>query len=386
MVYSTPSWFPSPDTHGILFLDEISRSREDMRNSVFQLILDRRMHMLHLPDGWIVMAANNPMTNEYSGVQRSKDRAFQSRFCHVSLEPTVGEWLTYANATGVDPSIRGLITSSMVNSRGPSPKEILGLRDVTMPKSFPTPRTWVMLNNIMHGLDRDLILEVATGLVGASAAMSWATLRTMPDLPVTGEEILNTYAVLADGSAAPVTIRNKIYRFMDYPLPQFDDEGNPLLDEQKKQIMKKERRTDAVAITFDDLTSSLNDPNISPHQVMNLLAFLEDAFRLRDEVGAMTLSPQVKVKLKPRPGLGMNDIGYQYLKFWSELAGMARVLKAATGLLRRALEESGQMTKVAQAGKAGGRRTRRRPSGGYGQLADAGVIEEYEGGEFRFLH
>src|SRR3990167_2043920 len=54
--YSTPFWFPQTGK-GILFLDEINRSRLEVRQAIFQLILDRQLHGKKLPDGWFIVSA-----------------------------------------------------------------------------------------------------------------------------------------------------------------------------------------------------------------------------------------------------------------------------------------------------------------------------------------
>jgi hypothetical protein len=358
LVYATPSWFPAPGTHGILFLDEISRSHPDIQNAVFQLILDRKILTLDLPDGWIIVGANNPAGRDYEGVSESNDKAFRSRFLHIALDPTWEEWLEYAYATGIDPSIRSLVRSSK------TPDEILGLSPVPMLDSFPTPRTWVMLNNLMDGLDRDLVLEVAQGLVGPEAAAAWAALRQIPTDPVTGEDIVEGYVVRADGSQAPTTIRDKVFSFLDFPVPLYDEEGRPQMGPDGKQMMERSKRDDVIALTFDDLTEIVERPSLQPYQLTNLVAFLEDAFRPEEESGTLSDVPT----LPARSGLGVKALAYQYLKFWTGAPSMGQVLDRTVGLLRKALEEAGEAAKVAQARRGRTRRRRRRPGSSFGEL------------------
>jgi MoxR-like ATPase len=337
MVYSTPVWFPAPNTHGILFLDELNRAPMDVRQVIFQLVLDRRMHTLELPDGWIVLSANNPPTPEYGEVQTTDDKAFQSRFLHIGLEPKPEEWLQYAYATGIDPSIRSVISTQ---------SDLLGLKKVQMADSFPTPRTWVMLNNIAPGLDRDLVFEVASGLVGPHAAAAWAKLRRMPDEPVRAIDVANDYE----------SVRRKLHRFTSYPEPQFHPNGDPQLDATGAQVTKISNRNDMIAVTFDGMIDVLKG-GITDQQAQNIAAFLVDSLKSIEE-----------------GGLSMGDVGRQYIKFWMVDApgAMAKVQGLVTGPLATFLMEAGQMAKVARAQAGTSRRRRRGPPGGnFGALPPA---------------
>lgn len=326
-VYATPNWFPAPNTHGILFLDEINRSHADVRAAIFQLILDRRMHTLQLPRGWIIVSANNPPTREYGEVDEMEDKAFRSRFLHVVLEPTVDEWLTYAQDTSIDPTIRSVIRNQPA---------LLGLHpigDGVIPDASPTPRTWVMLNNIMGGLPRDLLLEVATGLIGPIAASAWARLRLIKDQPVTAQELLAGYS----------QVRPRLYHFISYPDPVFNEAGDPVLDpDTGNQVVEQRERTDIISVTFDDLTTVLADRPLHPQEADSVVALLSDAFTPTDA-----------------GGLGMKDVAFQFLKFWSRTPGGASILPRTTGHLRDALEQAGLIAQVSAAASGSRRRNRR---------------------------
>lgn len=361
MAYSTPPWFPAPHTHGILFLDEVSRSHEDIENAVFQLLLDRRMHTLTLPDGWIIIAANNPPTKDYEGVRNSRDKAFRSRFLHVALDPTVDEWLRYAYDRGVDPSIRSLITHAK------NQNEMLGLSPVPMQDSFPTPRTWVLLNNVTIDMDKDLIIEVAQGLVGPEAAAAWASMRMLPDDPVRARDVISSYVVRKDGSKSSQDVRKQVYKFIDYEQPVRDDEGRQKFDKDNRPLTERVERIDVLTITFDDITELLEEP-LEQYQAINLVSFLNDAFRGRDEDGVFP--PDFTPK---RPGLNMHDIAYQYLKFWIGMPGLNSVLPYVTGLLQETLKKAGEAKKVATTRRGSRGRGRRRPGSNYGGVARLGV-------------
>lgn len=88
---------------GILFLDEINRANREVQQAAFELVLDRRLNLRALPDGWRVVSAINDEDDIYT--VNSLDPAFLSRFFMVKFEPTVEEWLDWAVGNKVHPVI-----------------------------------------------------------------------------------------------------------------------------------------------------------------------------------------------------------------------------------------------------------------------------------------
>lgn len=79
---------------GILFLDEINRANREVQQAAFELVLDRRLNLRSLPDGWRVVAAINGDDSIYT--VNAMETAFLSRFCLIELQPTYQEWLRWA--------------------------------------------------------------------------------------------------------------------------------------------------------------------------------------------------------------------------------------------------------------------------------------------------
>ncbi len=83
---------------GILFLDEINRANREVQQAAFELVLDRRLNLRSLPDGWRVVAAINGDSNLYT--VNDMEPAFLSRFALIDLKPTLQEWLSWAEGEG----------------------------------------------------------------------------------------------------------------------------------------------------------------------------------------------------------------------------------------------------------------------------------------------
>jgi hypothetical protein len=83
---------------GILFLDEINRANREVQQAAFELVLDRRLNLRSLPDGWRVVAAINGDDSIYT--VNEMEPAFLSRFALIDLRPTLQEWLNWAEGEG----------------------------------------------------------------------------------------------------------------------------------------------------------------------------------------------------------------------------------------------------------------------------------------------
>ncbi len=229
-IHAKPDWFPAPNTRGFLFFDELNRGPLETQQAVFQCILDRTMHTHKLPDGWIIVSAVNPATEDYE-VREMYDKAFFARFLHVAFEPTVAEWLTYATENAADWSIRALIGNDA---------KFLGKLTVNLPKLAPTPRTWMMLARLLPSLPAQLEQEVAIGLVGTEAGVAWLKVRTSPERPVKGAEVMRSYPAVRPRIAAFVKAhRNDMLKVtLDEIAAITEKEGYTITDDELDNMVR----------------------------------------------------------------------------------------------------------------------------------------------------
>jgi hypothetical protein len=222
--WAVPDWFPKKGTRGIIHLDEINRAPNDVRQTMFQFVWDRRMHLQELESGWLIVSSINPSNGEYQ--VEELDRAFVRRFCVVSLEPTVDSWMGWAMKDGgISTDITGFIGTH---------KDML-----FEPESFETPvkrnpAGWTVVNNLkkIGAIPRDLEFEIIAGIVGKEAAAAYR--KYMDDhyeRPVAGEVVLKDYE----------TVRERVLK----QKPQQDAMYVTIkelisLIEQKKKLGKKE--------------------------------------------------------------------------------------------------------------------------------------------------
>ena len=111
--FAPPDWFPLREEdaaelrtklnltsilkyakEGVLFLDEIDRAVREVQQAGFELVLDHRLNMRYLPDGWRVVSAVNADGDIYH--VNEMDVAFIDRFFVILFNPTNEEWFRFA--------------------------------------------------------------------------------------------------------------------------------------------------------------------------------------------------------------------------------------------------------------------------------------------------
>lgn len=147
-------WYPPEflprEGKGILFLDELNMAPPAMQGVAQQLILDRRVGLYVVPEGWFVWAAGN----------RKEDRAavfdmpspLANRFLHLQVEADFDSFKAYALSRGVHEQIIAFL------SFRPS---LLHKLDPQQP-SWPSPRSWVMASQL-HTAGLDITPAVGMG-------------------------------------------------------------------------------------------------------------------------------------------------------------------------------------------------------------------------------
>lgn len=161
---------------GILFIDEVNRSQDDVLQAIFQLVNDRRVGQYVLPPGWCVVAAGNFMEGNYQ-VSGFNDAAFLDRFCHLTLsagETTLEEWVNYMS------SVHEEKASEVIEFASQNMKFLDG--DVQGELGFsiqPSRRSWDTVARVLvakneGGYSEAEYNETLSGLIGRELAATFS--------------------------------------------------------------------------------------------------------------------------------------------------------------------------------------------------------------------
>lgn len=191
--FATPAWLPrDPKSKGVLFLDEINRARPDVLQAVFQLVLDRQIGDYRLPEGWQVVSAVNPNTDDYD-VTNVFDEALMDRFLHVKLTPTVQEYIQYMQS---NKKLDQTYVSFLQAREELIENTKLGTFSLDRK---PSRRSNEKAAELAGMLPDHLMIEGLGGLVGITTAVAYnAWVKENQIKPLTAKEIFGNYEKIAE--------------------------------------------------------------------------------------------------------------------------------------------------------------------------------------------
>lgn len=258
IMHARPEWFPT-EGEGIVFLDELNRAHPDILQAMFSFVLDGTIHRHKLPSGWRIVAAGNYQTNSFN-VTDTSDSAWMSRFCHIDLDPSPEEFLSFVEEREGDNPVCDFIRAQpdMLEKK---PTERVNFSLVT-----PDRRAWC---DMVIPLDKDLNLpeeckyEVFKGLVGETPAAAYMSWRKKNENKLKGKDILNNYG----------KIRNKILQASEKDTIRYDLINSPI--EEILIYFEKNKLTDTQISNFKEFL--LDVPFEMGLKVVNRLGQLSNA-------------------------------------------------------------------------------------------------------------
>jgi len=180
----------------ILFVDELDRGNNDVRQAFMELTDSRKIagHTLH-PDTIILAMVNGGSHDENNTYQVSElDPAENDRWWHVNLEPTVEDWIDWAKDR-CNPMVVDFIRQN------PSHLEFKG--EIEPHKVYPSRRSWAHFDKSLALSDTNLLEAndegkismdlyfVGEGFIGQEASIAFRDFVEKYEKQVTVDDILN---------------------------------------------------------------------------------------------------------------------------------------------------------------------------------------------------
>lgn len=211
--FVVPSWFKRAcDEPCVIMLDELNRSMPTVMQAFFQIVLDRELGndengvpwRLH-PQTRVLAAIN--AGNEYD--VNEMDPALLRRFWVTDVEPTVADWVEWAEGAGLDTIGIQFIKAEPAHWRvDPS--------EVEPGTVVPTPASWHRLLDALVHMDMApaklagnsvpvTFYPVAAGFVGTEAAIALRDFVVNYELQVSAEDILTGKVTAEDVADAPAS-------------------------------------------------------------------------------------------------------------------------------------------------------------------------------------
>jgi len=172
--FCPPDWLAMAcDTPVVLFLDEVDRATLEVRQGIFELCDSRKLagHVLH-PETLIFAAVNGGVHAGAASYQVGEmDPAELDRYTVFDVEPSVQDWLSWANDT-CTPMVVDFIrnnTEHLEHNEDPEPNKV-----------YPSRRSWARFsdtvsasNMIEPGQSNPTVFALASAYLGFEAAVSF---------------------------------------------------------------------------------------------------------------------------------------------------------------------------------------------------------------------
>lgn len=150
---------------GILFLDEVANAQMDVFKAFQQILSDRKLGEVAIPDGvMIVCAANNKSDRAGAGTLPT---AFANRLEHHQVKTDYERWLEdYAYPKKLDVSLTSFIKKHPDCLDKFTPDKVVN----------PTPRSWAKVNDVLNS---KFEFDRLCGLIGEELAIMFSTWRKL---------------------------------------------------------------------------------------------------------------------------------------------------------------------------------------------------------------
>jgi hypothetical protein len=186
--YAPPAAFPEAERdgdRGVFFLDELPNCVPAMQSAWGIVVLERSTKHFKFPPGWLIVCAGN-REGDRAGASRLVS-ALENRLCHVQVEPSRDEFLNYAVAKAMHPTVPAFLQER--------PDMLLKFDPKSAERAFASPRSWERVSDVMKlRVPEAARVEMLKGCVGAGTAVEFnAFCKVFDELPRLEEVLAGSF-------------------------------------------------------------------------------------------------------------------------------------------------------------------------------------------------
>jgi hypothetical protein len=189
--WNAPDWLVTACEQPVmLFLDEVDRATQEVRQGLFELTDSRKINGWRLHADTLIVAAVNGGEHGAQYQVGEMDPAELDRWTVFDVEPSDEDWLKWANG-----KVNGILWDFINHNR----QHLEHKGDFEPNKVYPSRRSWKRFNDTavstgVFGEDgnRDLLFNLATAFVGFEGAVSLRDFVEKYDFQVSIDDILNS--------------------------------------------------------------------------------------------------------------------------------------------------------------------------------------------------
>jgi len=190
--WNAPDWLVTACEHPVvLFLDEVDRATMEVRQGLFELTDSRKINGWDLHPGTLIIAAVNGGDHGAQYQVGEMDPAELDRWTVFDVEPTVEDWLNWANE---DNNVETLIWDFINHNHA----HLEHQGEFEPNKVYPSRRSWKRFNDVavLAGVlvkegNKDMLFNLASAFLGFEAAVSLRDFVDKYEWQVSIEDILD---------------------------------------------------------------------------------------------------------------------------------------------------------------------------------------------------
>lgn len=211
----------------VLFLDEMNSAAPAVQAAAYQLTLNRRIGKYRLPDNVVIVAAGNRDSDK--GVTYRMPTPLANRFIHQEMKADFSAWHEWAVTHNEHKDVVGYLSFSKGDLFDFDPKNVS--------RSFPTPRSWHFVSDILKldDNDDDTLMNLIAGTVGEGLAVKFMAHRKVSAKMPKPEDILS--GKVTDLEVKEVSAMYSLVTAMCYELKEIQNEVKSAKD--KTEFNKK---------------------------------------------------------------------------------------------------------------------------------------------------
>ena len=199
----------------IVFLDELAKSPQFIKNVLAPIVYEQRVGNYHFVEGSVVFAATNL---SIEGLGDSIQAHLRNRLVFVKMrKPTADEWVKWATDNGINPMVIAFVSNEprvmqsfidyekggMFEGKDLSKDNGFIFNPKSMQLAYATPRSLVAASDILNEglgvLDDDTLEAALVGTVGATTAQALSSFIRF------GREICDYARVIKSPETAPLS-------------------------------------------------------------------------------------------------------------------------------------------------------------------------------------
>ena len=167
-------WPEETDDPVVVLIDELPQCVPAIQNAFSQLLIDKQMGDIRLPENSIVIATGN--RREDKAATNNMPSHVTNRVLHIEVDRNSEDFFTYATRNRFDPSITAFLRFK------PDCVYTFDARNTQDP--YATYRSWEFVDKVLKsGPNEGLLPEILRGLIGEAAREFTAYRRLCADLP-----------------------------------------------------------------------------------------------------------------------------------------------------------------------------------------------------------